>query len=338
MSTAPRRGPVILDLNATPLPPAPSPAEAPPPDPIPSAAGTLLGAAAAPGRGGSLGAMAGAALVGLVGLWLGLGLQTWVAGLLSTHPALGWVAGGLLAVVALALAVFVLRELAALGRLGRTGALRASAETAAATGDVRAARAVAGALIRLYDGRPGRGDLAARLGAAQAETPDAAGLLMLVERAALGPADAAAERAVARAARDVAAATALIPLALVDVLAVLAINLRMIRTVAEAYGGRAGWLGSWRLLRAVARHLAATGLIAATDDLVGPLVGGGVLARLSRRFGEAAVNAALTARVGVAAIEVCRPMPFVAHPAPRAGGIVGGALAGWWSAGPAPTA
>ena len=126
-----------------------------------------------------------------------------------------------------------------------------------------------------------------------------------------------------------ATATALIPMALVDMAAVLFINLRMIRTIAELYDGRASWIGSWRLLRAVAAHLIATGAVAATDDLLGPLVGGGVLGKLSRRFGEAAVNAALTARVGVAAIEVCRPLPFTARPAPKARNIVLAALKGW---------
>jgi putative membrane protein len=103
----------------------------------------------------------------------------------------------------------------------------------------------------------------------------------------------------------------------------------MIRAIAELYDGRAGWIGSWRLLRAVAAHLIATGAVAATDDLLGPLVGGGVLGKLSRRFGEAAVNAALTARVGVAAIEVCRPLPFADRPAPKARNIVLAALKGW---------
>jgi putative membrane protein len=154
-------------------------------------------------------------------------------------------------------------------------------------------------------------------------------MLAIAEREMLAPLDRQAEARAAAAARTVAAMTAMIPLALVDMLAVLAVNLRMIREIAEIYEGRAGWLGSWRLLRAVAAHLIATGAVAATDDLLGPLVGGGVLGRLSRRFGEAAVNAALTARVGAAAIAVCRPLPFAARPAPGARNIVLTALKGW---------
>ena len=41
-------------------------------------------------------------------------------------------------------------------------------------------------------------------------------------------------------------------------------------------------------------------------------------ARLSRRLGEGAFNGALTARIGAAAVEVCRPLPFIAAPPIRA--------------------
>ncbi|MCB1348016.1 MAG: DUF697 domain-containing protein, partial [Maritimibacter sp.] len=50
--------------------------------------------------------------------------------------------------------------------------------------------------------------------------------------------------------------------------------------------------------------------------------------KLSRRFGEGIVNGALTARVGVAAIEVCRPLPFSRGRRPSVTGIVRRALTG----------
>jgi putative membrane protein len=121
----------------------------------------------------------------------------------------------------------------------------------------------------------------------------------------------------------------MIPLALMDVLIALTRNLRMLREIAEIYGGRAGWLGSWRLMRAVASHLIATGAVAVADDIIGPLLGGNMLARLSRRFGEGAVNGALTARVGIAAMDVCRPMPFAEMARPNASGVVLRALKAW---------
>jgi putative membrane protein len=68
--------------------------------------------------------------------------------------------------------------------------------------------------------------------------------------------------------------------------------------------------------------------VALTDDLIGSLAGGGVLSKISRRFGEGVVNGALTARVGLAAMEVCRPMPFAALPRPGVTQTVSRALAG----------
>jgi putative membrane protein len=135
-------------------------------------------------------------------------------------------------------------------------------------------------------------------------------------------------REVEAAARQVATVTAIVPLALVDVFAALTANLRMIRRIAEVYGGRSGVLGSWRLTRTVLTHLVATGAVAVGDDLIGSIVGGGVLSKVSRRFGEGVINGALTARVGVAAIEVCRPLPFHTVKRPSVTALVRRALTG----------
>ncbi|NIY96350.1 DUF697 domain-containing protein [Salipiger sp. HF18] len=144
----------------------------------------------------------------------------------------------------------------------------------------------------------------------------------------LAPLDAAARREVEAAARQVATVTALVPLALADVAAALGSNLRMIRRIADIYGGRSGTLGSWRLIRAVMSHLVATGAVAGGDDMLEPSLGGGLLGKLSRRFGEGLVNGALTARVGVAAMEVCRPLPFATTRRPSARSVVRTALSG----------
>ena len=125
-----------------------------------------------------------------------------------------------------------------------------------------------------------------------------------------------------------ATVTALVPLAMADVVAALAANLRMIRRIAEVYGGRSGVLGSWRLTRAVLTHLVATGAVAIGDDMLEPILGGSILGKVSRRFGEGLVNGALTARVGVAAMEVCRPLPFSGRRKPSVRAIVKNALTG----------
>ena len=56
-------------------------------------------------------------------------------------------------------------------------------------------------------------------------------------------------------------------------------------------------------------HLAVTGGLALSDSLIQHVVGKGLIGRLSARFGEGAVNGILTARIGLAARDVCRPIP-----------------------------
>ena len=158
---------------------------------------------------------------------------------------------------------------------------------------------------------------------------DADALLDLVETEVMAPLDRAALAEVEAAARQVAMVTALVPMALADVATALYANLRMIRRLSEIYGGRSSSLGNLRLLRRVFAALLGAGAMALADDLVGSFASGGVLGRLSRRFGEGVVNGALTARVGLAAMEACRPLPFVALEKPGTTATTSRALAGF---------
>ena len=63
-------------------------------------------------------------------------------------------------------------------------------------------------------------------------------------------------------------------------------------------------------MRHVIAHLAVTGGIAAGDSLIQQMLGHGVAAKLSARLGEGVLNGLLTARLGLAAIDVARPLPF----------------------------
>ena len=167
-----------------------------------------------------------------------------------------------------------------------------------------------------------------RLAEREGEVFDAAALFELTERELLVPLDTRARAEVEAAARQVATVTALVPIALADVIAALTANLRMIRRIAEIYGGRGGTLGAWRLTRTVFAHLVATGAVAVGDDLLGSIGGGHLLSKLSRRFGEGLIKGALTARVGIAAMEVCRPLPFHAVAKTSVTGTVQRALTG----------
>lgn len=269
----------------------------------------------------------------LIGAVVSITAWNFVTDLMARAPILGWAMTVLLAVFLLVLALLALRELAAFGRLSQLDGLRHDAAQASAQNDLKAARVVTDRLVRLYKGREDTRWGRNRLAELRSDQLDAQGLIALTETELLKPLDAAASREVEAAARQVATVTALVPLALADVAAALTANLRMIRRVAEVYGGRSGFFGSWRLTRAVLSHLVATGAVAVGDDMLEPILGGSILGKLSRRFGEGLVNGALTARVGVAAMEVCRPLPFSDANRPKVRGIIKQALGGLFGKG-----
>ncbi|WP_284163619.1 TIGR01620 family protein [Frigidibacter sp. SD6-1] len=315
-----RRGPLLVELD-----PAEMPVVA---DLAPLAEPADVAIPAPARRGWRLGAW----LVGTAGslllFLLTLALWSYVESLFVSYPLLGSVAVVLAGLLALLSLLFVARELLALMRLRRLDGLRERARAAVGPGDLGAARAVQAEVVALYRGRAELAWVAARHGERSHDLAEAGAVLALVEEDYLGPLDQLARREIEAAARQVAAATAIVPLALADVAVALIANTRMVRRIAAIYGGRSGAFGSWRLMRRVAVHLVATGAVAVGDDLIHSVAGGGLLSKLSRRFGEGVINGALTARVGVAAMEVCRPLPFAALPRPKVTNLLTRGLAG----------
>ncbi len=261
---------------------------------------------------------------------LAVGLWGWdiVTSLIARNTLLSQIVLGISALLVTVILLICLRELTGFLRLKRLDRIHEDAKQVLAGGDLAQARALTTRLMRLYQGRETLTWALQNFRDKSGDSFDADAHLALAEVEILAPIDQAALREVEAAARQVATVTALVPLAFADVLTALVSNLRMIRRIAELYGGRTGSLGNWRLMRGVLTHLAATGAVAVGDDLIGSVAGGSVLAKFSRRFGEGVVNGALTARVGIAAIEVCRPMPFTAQKPPRVTEILGQGLAG----------
>ncbi|MDP3264890.1 MAG: TIGR01620 family protein [Tabrizicola sp.] len=310
------------------------PGAAPPvPDALPEGQAMQALAALSQRKGSGVMRFAVWAFGALFSFVLSVAAWDFVTNLLARNAVLGWTAFVLVAVAVLAALILAGREWAAFARMARIDGFRDQAITARSTADLPEARRIVVALTRLYAARPDTAWGRARLAEREAEVLDADALLALAERELLTPLDAEARLAVETAARQVATVTALVPLALADVAAALFSNLRMIRQIAQIYGGRSGNFGSMRLLRRVFSSLIATGAVALTDDLISSVAGGGVLSKVSRRFGEGVVNGALTARVGVAAIDICRPLPFVALERPAVSSLVSRALAGLVSRG-----
>ena len=308
----------------------PGTAPPPPDDDLPPPEGRAMQMALRAGRARlSLWARLGlSAVIGFIALVVSVNAWDFVTSLVARNTVLGILALVLLAGVAVAGLVMALREWAGFRRLRRIDTLRRQAQEARETATRASALAVITALDRLYTARSDMRWARARLTEMAPDQLDSEGLLALAESTLLAELDARARREVESAARQVALLTALIPLALVDVLAALVTNLRMIRRIAEIYGGRAGTLGSLRLLRGVIAHLLATGAVAVGEDMIGSVASGSIISKFSRRFGEGVVNGALTARLGIAAMDICRPLPFQALPRPRTSQVMSRALSG----------
>ena len=266
-----------------------------------------------------------------------LSVSAWnfVTGLFASNIILGWIGFGLMIVALAVLAIMTLQEIAAFARMARLDSLRVAATKAHASADLKSARRVVDDIASLYAKRPDTAWGLQRLADQRAEIYDADALLAAAETEILGPLDRAALAQIESAARQVAIVTAFVPVALADVAAVLYSNLKLIRRLSEIYGGRSGTIGSLRLLRRVFAAVLGAGAVALADDLLGSVASGGILAKLSRRFGEGVVNGALTARVGIAAMELSRPLPFTALKKPSTSATTSRALAGLFGRGEA---
>jgi putative membrane protein len=262
-------------------------------------------------------------LAGLGSLAFGLAVSALIEALFARSTILGWVGAALLALLLIAGLALALRELRAIARLRHIDDLRLEAIEIFATDDRDRARKLVRELVSLYSRDPTTARARAELSRASREIVDGADLMRLAERELMTDLDARARRLVGHAATRVSAVTTIAPRAIIDIAVVAAVSVSLIRRVAEIYAGRPGRLGFFRLLRHVGSHLAVTGGMAAGEGVIDQLVGHGIAARLSAKLGEGMINGLLTARVGMAAIAVCRPLPFIELPQPTARDVAG---------------
>jgi putative membrane protein len=234
------------------------------------------------------------AAVGLVSLALSLELIRLVEGLFALSPLFGVVGLGLGLIAVVALCVLAGREIAAVLRQRHIAVLHKD-------------------LAQAHEKAQARGQIKELMH----EIVDGRDLIDIAERTLVVPLDIAVEREIAKAAKRVSIVTALAPRAIIDIAFVAAQAIRLIRQIAMIYGGRPGLLGFLKLLRSIAAHLAITGGMAAGDSLLQQVVGHGIAARLSAKLGEGVLNGLLTARVGLSAMAVCRPLPFSRGRAPK---------------------
>jgi putative membrane protein len=254
----------------------------------------------------------GALLAGL----LGIEAYDLASGLFVRSSILGWgftvLLGGTLvgALGAGAHAVW------SLGRLARLERLRARATPLLASDAHGRAEPLLDEIARAYEDRP---ELAAAVARFRREADDALSdgeRLTLFGHRVLAPLDRRAQRLVLRAARDIGVLTALSPLGLLDGAIVLARTLAMLRAIARVYGVRPGHGTTGRLLRRSLANVLAAGVGELVADAAVETAGASLLAVLSAKAGQGVVNGVLAARLGLAAMQLCRPLPFTPEELP----------------------
>lgn len=255
----------------------------------------------------------------LVSLGIGLWADRLIRDMFARSDWLGWLALALAATALLALMALIAREAFALSRLASVERMRRRAEDAYALNDAASARAIIADLSGLMQSHPDTAAGRRTLKELEHDVIDGSDYLRIAEQALLRPLDARAQKLVLDAAKRVSVVTAVSPRALVDVGYVLFEAARLVRRLAELYCGRPGFFGFLRLSRSVIAHLAVTGSMAMGEALVQQVVGHGLAARISTRLGEGVVNGMMTARIGIAAMDAIRPLPFNAVERPGMG-------------------
>jgi putative membrane protein len=258
----------------------------------------------------SFGKLAAGAFGILISLAIGLWTDQLVRELFARADWLGYVAIATVAVFLFALFVVIAREVIALMRLSTLREIHEEAAVAAADPRPARARALVKRLVAMTADKPETARGRAAIADMEDEIVDAPELIAFAEAELMVPLDIRARRLILNASKRVSIVTAVSPRAVVDLAYVLYESARLVRAMATLYGGRPGTLGLMRLFRDVLAHLAVTSSIAVGDSLIQQIVGHGVASRLSSRLGEGVINGLMTARIGIAAMDLCRPLPF----------------------------
>ncbi|WP_377807667.1 TIGR01620 family protein [Azospirillum sp. A29] len=250
------------------------------------------------------------ALAALVLVALGFDTADLLARAFATSLALGVLVGLLAATAGIAALAMLVTELLSLRRLRRIEELRAEAGRMELDTPGGRADRFAGSLVALYADRRELAPALARVRDHVTDAHDEHEVVRLLDREVLSPLDRAAYQRVLRASRDTAVATALSPAALLDFAVVLWRNLKLVREIAALYGARPGYVGSLRLLRRMLANIAVAGVAESAHHVAVEALGGSLAAAISTRMGQGVINGLLTARVGLTAMHLCRPIAF----------------------------
>jgi putative membrane protein len=141
-------------------------------------------------------------------------------------------------------------------------------------------------------------------------------ILAHIERGFLAPLDQEALRRINAYSSQTALAVALSPWVSLDMALSLLRNGQMLSRIGELYGLRPSMLSRWRLIKMVITHLIGAGASEWAMDQALDTLGLGAAQMAGLRATQGIGAGLYTAKIGLAAMEVCRPMGFSAEQKP----------------------
>ena len=135
-------------------------------------------------------------------------------------------------------------------------------------------------------------------------------IMQLYERNILSQVDQKALKVIAKFSSESVVLVALSPIAIVDMLLMLWRNLRMVNKISALYGLKLGYWSRIKLIKQAFVNMAYAGASELVADLGADLLGVELLGKLSARMAQGLGAGMLTARLGLKAMHLCRPIPF----------------------------
>jgi putative membrane protein len=296
------------ELGFRPVDPAAVPIDAPPPPVLPVEPATPPAIAPAPRRSPARWFVA--SLVLFVGGVLAVESIEWVRAMYERNAGLGLGFSALLGMVLASAAWWAAWEFAQLRKLGEVEGLRDEAVALLGSDGSERARLWIAKVETATGAAPERAPLFAQVNDTILDTHSDADTLLIFRRTVLGPLDQAAYRAVARAARATALGVSVSPVASVDAALTVWRCTKMVREVAQIYGLRPGAIATARLMRRLMFGALQSAAVDVLGDAWVELLGSRFASVLSARLGEGVFAAVRVARLGILAVEQCRPLPF----------------------------
>lgn len=249
------------------------------------------------------------AVTGLLGAVVGSELYRFIDWSFTLHPAVGIAAGALVVTVLGGLVIWSWHSLRGLRQLARTEALHEEALQLTQSRQHGNAQKLLKKLDQHYLNTPLNREFKDAVRQVDSAYNDSEIIRFVSDHAMTGQ-DTAARRIVRQYSVQSGMLVALSPYASFDMLLVGWRNLKMLREVAAVYGIAPGAATQCKLLGQVLNNIAFSGLSELMIDAGSQALGTSLTSQVSARVGQGVGAGLFTARTGIHAIRLCRPLPL----------------------------